>query len=70
MAAILTRIDLACPHPVKVSVPTALGAVVAVAKANAHQVIEAAFLGRKLRLELAKGGGFRAHAHLIASALT
>ena len=70
MAAILTRIDLACPHPVKVSVPTALGAVVAVAKANAHQVIEAGVLIRELSLKLAKSGRFAAHAHCVAGSLT
>ena len=48
-------------HAVKASVLAALVALVALAKTNTHQVIEAAFFGRKAVLKLAESGGF-AHA--------
>lgn len=36
----------------------ATGALMAITETLAHDVLEAAFLGRELRLELAKGGCF------------
>ena len=70
IAAMLARIHFAGADAIVARVLAALRTVGALAKADAHEMIEAGFLGRKLRLELAKGGGFRAHAHSIAEAIT
>ena len=66
MPAILADIGAARGHPVIMRALAAASAIVTVAKAIAHDVFKAAFLGRKGFLKLAKGGGFRFHAHCVA----
>lgn len=60
-AAILTRIAAPSLHAVEVGIAATLLAIVTVAVARTHKVIEAAFLGREAVLKLAKGRCF-AHA--------
>ncbi len=66
MTAILAGIRATGLYAVKVGRLTALFAIVTVAIADAHQVIEAAFLRGEAVLKLAKGGGFVAHSDCVA----
>jgi len=68
-AAILTGIAATGLHAVKMGVSAAFLAIVTVAIANAHKVIEAAFLSGEAVLKLTKGRGF-AHAHYVARSPT
>ena len=69
-AAMLASVGAAGFDAVELGTLPALFAVVTVAETDPHKVIEAAFLGGETVLELAKGGGFRAHADYLAQTLT
>ena len=61
-AAPLASVGAASLHAVEPGILAALVAVVTLAVANAHKVIEAAFLSREAVLKLAESGRFLAHA--------
>ena len=69
MAAVFADIGAAGGNAIVMRALATARAIMAVAKAIAHDVFKAAFLGREGGLELAKGGGFRFHAHYVAQAI-
>lgn len=69
MATPFARIGPALGHAVELCALAALFAIVPLAVANTHQVIEAAFLGGEAVLKLAKGRCF-AHADYLPQAIT
>lgn len=66
MPAILTHIGATGADAVVMRALAAASAIVTVAKAVAHDMFKTAIVGWELRLKLAKGGGFRFHAHYLA----
>ena len=66
MPAIFADIGAASGNAVVVCALATASAIMAVAKAVTHDVFKAAFLGWEGGLKLAKGGGFRFHAHYVA----
>ena len=71
ITAMLARKGATGLHAVKRRLTVAAAAVVTRAVTSAHQMVEAAFLGREPKLKLAKRGGFGlAHADSVAHGFT